>query len=65
MQLITQRRSEKTGNNALNAPDIINAATAIVSQATGLSNDKTFRKVPELEVFILDDAIATKRPGTT
>ena len=40
----------------LQTPDAIQAATALLSQATGfVSNDPAFRKVPGLEVVILDD----------
>jgi len=43
----------------LKTPDSIQAATALVSQATGfISNDPDFRKVPGLEVVILDDLIS-------
>lgn len=40
----------------LRTPDALQAATALASQATGfVSNDPAFRKVPGLEVVILDD----------
>jgi predicted nucleic acid-binding protein len=60
---IADLAAQLRADHALKTPDAVQAATAIVSQATGLiSNDKTFRKVPGLEVFILDEA-AIKRSG--
>jgi predicted nucleic acid-binding protein len=40
----------------LKTPDAIQAATAILSQATGfISNDPAFKRVGALEVLVLDD----------
>lgn len=40
----------------LKTPDAIQAASAITSDATGfVCNDRTFRKIPELDCLILDD----------
>ena len=42
----------------LRTPDAIQAATAIVSGATGLiSNDPFFRRVPSLDVLLLDEML--------
>jgi predicted nucleic acid-binding protein len=42
----------------LRTPDAIQAATSVNVDATGfLSNDPDFRKVPGLEVLILDDLL--------
>ena len=49
----------------LKTPDAIQAATALVSRATGLiSNDPAFGRVSEFETIILDDLLHTKREGT-
>ena len=62
---IADLAAQLRADHSLKTPDAIQAATAIVSHATGfISNDKTFRRVPRLDVFILDEAHATKRPGT-
>ena len=46
----------------LATPDSLQAATALVSQATGfISNDPVFRRVADLEVGILDDFLAKVR----
>ena len=43
----------------LKTPDSIQAATALVSQATGfISNDPDFRRVPGLETVILEDLLS-------
>jgi predicted nucleic acid-binding protein len=43
----------------LKTPDAIQAATALASQATGyVSNDASFKRVPGLEVVILEDLIS-------
>lgn len=61
---IADLAAQLRADHALKTPDAIQAATAIVSQATGIiSNDKTFRRVPLLESFILDDVVAAKRAG--
>jgi len=42
----------------LKTPDAIQAATALLSQATGLvSNDPAFLRVKQLEVLILDNLL--------
>jgi predicted nucleic acid-binding protein len=42
----------------LKTPDAIQAATALLSQATGLvSNDPAFARVKQLDVLILDDLL--------
>jgi len=44
----------------LRAPDSLQAATAMVCNATGLiSNDAKFRKLAGLEVIVLDDLLAS------
>ena len=43
----------------LRTPDAIQVATAIVSASTGfVSNDPVFRRVPDLDVMILDDLLS-------
>ena len=42
----------------LRTPDALQAATALVSEATGfISNDAAFRRVGGLEVIVLDDLL--------
>jgi predicted nucleic acid-binding protein len=42
----------------LKAPDALQAATALATQATGLvSNDAAFKRVKGLEVLVLDDVL--------
>ena len=42
----------------LRTPDALQAATALVSNATGfISNDAAFRRVAGLEVIVLDDLL--------
>ena len=44
--------------HSLKTPDSIQAASAIVSGATGfICNDKAFKKVRELECMVLDDLL--------
>lgn len=43
----------------LRTPDAVQAATALARRATGLiSNDRVFKRVPGLEVVVLDELIA-------
>ena len=47
------------GEHGLRTPDAIQAATALATAATGfISNDRAFRRIPEIEVVILDDLLA-------
>jgi predicted nucleic acid-binding protein len=43
-------------------PDMIQAATAVVAGATGfVSNDPTFKRIKDLDIFILDDVVPARR----
>jgi predicted nucleic acid-binding protein len=47
----------------LRTPDALQAATALVSNATGfISNDAAFRRVTGLEVIVLDDLLEAEVP---
>lgn len=55
---IADRAAQLRAKFKLRTPDAIQAATAIVSGATGfVSNDRIFRRVPDLDVLILDDML--------
>lgn len=42
-------------------PDMIQAATALISGATGfISNDPAFRRLKDLEILILDDVVSAR-----
>jgi predicted nucleic acid-binding protein len=55
---IADRAAQLRAKFNLRTPDAIQAATAIVSASTGfISNDRVFRRVPDLDVIILDDLL--------
>jgi len=55
---IADRAAQLRAKFNLRTPDAIQAATAIVSSSTGfISNDRVFRRVPDLDVIILDDLL--------
>ena len=57
---IADRAAQLRAKFNLKTPDAIQAATAIASAATGfISNDPIFRRVPDLEVIILDDVLGS------
>jgi predicted nucleic acid-binding protein len=53
---IADRAARLRAQHNLRTPDAIQAATALAYGATGLvSNDPVFRRVPDLEILIIDD----------
>ena len=55
---IADQAAKLRAEHNLKTPDSIQAATALLSQASGLiSNDPTFLRVKQLEVLILDDLL--------
>ena len=59
---IADQASKLRAEHNLKTPDSIQAATALVSQATGLiSNDPAFLRVKEVEVLIFDDLLRLER----
>ncbi len=48
--------------HGLDLPDAIHIATAVTGGATGfISNDPAFRRVRDIEVLLLDEAVAVRR----
>jgi predicted nucleic acid-binding protein len=59
---IADQAARLRAEHNLKTPDAIQAATALVSQATGLiSNDPAFTRVKQLDVLILDDLWKTAK----
>lgn len=55
---IADQAAKLKAEHNLKTPDAIQAATAVLSQATGLiSNDPAFLRVKQLEVLILDNVL--------
>jgi predicted nucleic acid-binding protein len=55
---VADRAAQLRATFNLRTPDAIQAATAMLSGATGfVSNDRAFRKVNGLDVLILDDLL--------
>jgi predicted nucleic acid-binding protein len=55
---IADRAAQLRADLNLRTPDAIQAATALISGATGfVSNDRAFRRVKGLEALILDDIL--------
>ena len=55
---IADQAAKLRAEHNLKTPDAIQAATAVLSQATGLiSNDPAFLRVKQLEVLILDNVL--------
>ena len=55
---IADRAARLRGEYNLRTPDALQAATSLISQATGfISNDKDFQKVKEFDTLILDDLL--------
>ena len=55
---IADRAAQVRARFNLRTPDAIQAATALVAASTGfISNDPAFRRIPDLEVIILDDLL--------
>jgi predicted nucleic acid-binding protein len=55
---IADRAAQLRAKFNLKTPDAIQAATAIASAATGfISNDPIFRRLPDLQIMILDDLL--------
>jgi predicted nucleic acid-binding protein len=53
---IADRAAHLRAKFNLRTPDAIQAATAIVAGSTGfISNDAVFRRVPDLDIIILDE----------
>jgi predicted nucleic acid-binding protein len=53
---VADQAAKLRAEHNLKTPDAIQAATALLSQATGLvSNDPGFARVKQLDVLILDD----------
>lgn len=59
---IADRAAQIRAKFNLRTPDAIQAATALVSGAAGfVSNDRVFRRVPDLDVLTLDDLLESRR----
>jgi predicted nucleic acid-binding protein len=59
---IADQAAKLRAEHNLKTSDAIQAATALLSQATGLlSNDPTFMRVKQLEVLILDDVLNVQK----
>ena len=55
---VADRAARLRAEYNLQTPDALQAATSLISQATGfISNDTAFRKVKEFETLILDDLL--------
>lgn len=55
---IADQAAKLRAEHNLKTPDAIQAATAVLSQATGLiSNDPAFLRVKQLDVLILDNVL--------
>ena len=53
---IAARAAKIRADHRLRTPDALQAATAVFANATALlTNDPVFKRVPDLEVLILDD----------
>ena len=59
---IADQAAKLRAEHNLKTPDAIQAATAVLSQATGLiSNDPAFLRVKQLEVLILDNVLNVQK----
>jgi predicted nucleic acid-binding protein len=58
---IVDRAAQLRAKYKLKTPDAIQVATAIVSGSTGfISNDEVFRRIPALDLMILDNLLDSR-----
>jgi predicted nucleic acid-binding protein len=58
---IADMGAQLRAEHSLRTPDALQVATAMAHHATGyISNDSAFRRVPGLQVIVLDDLLGTE-----